>query len=256
MPTIPLSPYPVTQIAALITHRCNVSCIACETLCNQDATTGVESSDGDMTPADFELAIAQMERMSVKLSSPLLAHTFTLAGGESTLHPHVEAFCELAIARLKRPGIVGRVIVLTNGTNPTHPTRAHQENWTPLCDKPGIHTAYLSDPAAGREPMTYERCRNHRRDHINVTRWGWNLCCGSTGLIRMLCENDALLPELPTDFGAWNLAAMNRVCAACAFGNGGELATKVGATLAPRFEREAGLNHAGRRLVARIGGAR
>jgi len=244
--------YPICQVGILLNFTCNRFCRSCEKLCNLDAITGVSSLDGEMTRAELDIILDQIEAVSTTLDDHLVTRSLAFSGGEPTLHPQLSEFLDAAVERLEKPGIVGKVIVVTNGTNPTHPTYARHVTWTSMRDKPNQHVAFFADQAAmtRRVPVTFATCCDHRKAQVTVSHWGWNRCCGALGYVRMLCADDAMAPRLPLTEDGW--PNMDDVCAVCAFGNCAPLERHVGRPFAPRFQWEAAWNKAGRKLGTKL----
>lgn len=241
---------PYGRLGVLITMRCNGHCRNCAKLCNLDELTGLSSQDADMDVGEIERVCEQIKNVAEHRGRDKLVQMICISGGEPTLHPLLPEFVEIFEKRLVKTKIAASVRVLTNGSNPTHPCSKYFLVFTPLRYKRGCHTAFFTDPAAGKKSVTYACCRNHRRNLIQVSKWGWCRCCGSLGYIRMIGADNALVSTLPLHESEW--PGMDNVCAVCAFGNGGQLEKSLGQPFAERFIQEANLNRAGRQLRTRL----
>lgn len=241
---------PYGRIGVLITMRCNSHCLNCAKLCNLDKLTGVSSRDGDMTNRDVESICEQLIAVAEHRQCEEIAKSIYISGGEPCLHPELSHFIDIFEKRLVKSKKVSRIRILTNGSIPEHSCSSYFCTMHSLDQKAAHHKAFFTDPAAGRKPVTYACCRNHRRNLIQVSKWGWCRCCGSLGYIRMIGADNALVSTLPLHESEW--PGMDNVCAVCAFANGGANESKVGRPFARRFVEEAKLNRAGRQIRTRL----
>jgi organic radical activating enzyme len=204
------------SIEVVITLRCNARCANCIRLCNA-ADMGLDYTHLDMTAGDISLVIGEVEKLAASTTERPVVHTLCVTGGEPTLHPKLEVFWEWLRRTLHEPGLVGEMMLNTNGTRPVPAAIApHAVTWwLPGAEKAANHTAMFVDPAERGEVVTRATCEHYRKNRIVVTSQGWTRCCASEGYTRLAGATDLILPTLPMPDG-W--PDMDHICAHCAFG--------------------------------------
>ena len=179
---------------------CNWSCHACDQFSQFTQIQWVKK--GTMTLAQVQKFVGEMQAANAYFGR------IRLVGGEPTLHPRFAEIVTLLYGGLVKPGHVGILEVVTNGSHPEkiEPVRQyiHKVRVSGEGSKQKAHTANLVNTPAS---LGYQGRRCGQPEHCgwSLSYYGYAPCSSAAGIMRMrdmMTDHQRL--ELPTIRGTEN----------------------------------------------------